>query len=558
MKVLSAFLTSLPRVIKVDNLIFVTSKAAAFSTSKMPPKKEKPKKGKTDADSSEEETASPAKRMKISDDIVNELSAARLATADNILEFKSSKLGEGFKSRVRTLCGDAGTVLRECKGVMYWMWRDKRVQDNWAMLYCQKMAMELNVPLHVLCCVPPSFNEMTIRHYTFMLEGLREVAEECDDLNISFHLKAGCPSDVITDKLLKTHDIGLVVADMSPLREHRGWLETIVKRVGDHGVSVHQVDGHNIVPVWVASDKQEYAARTIRPKITKKLPEYLTEFPPVIKHPVKYKGKVPEPNFESVYRSLEVDEKGWGVEPVSDFFPPGTKAGLNNLEQFVGKRFKAYGSSRNDPNVTALSNLSPWVNMGQISMQRAVLYVKKHGKGSSESTASFVEEAVVRRELSDNFCYYNEHYDSIEGATDWARKTLNDHKKDKREYVYSRKQLEEGLTHDDLWNASQLQLVREGKLHGFLRMYWAKKVLEWTKSPEDGLKEALRLNDRYALDGNDPNGYVGVMWSICGIHDQGWTERAIFGKIRFMNYQGCKRKFDVNKFVLKYGAKVHK
>ena len=221
-------------------------------------------------------------------------------------------------------------------------------------------------------------------------------------------------------------------------------------------------------------------------------------------------------------------------------------------------RFKAYGSSRNDPNVAALSNLSPWVNMGQISMQRAVLYVKKRGKNNSESTASFVEEAVVRRELSDNFCFYNDNYDNLEGATDWARKTLNDHRKDKREYVYTRKQLEEAKTHDDLWNASQLQLVGEGKLHGFLRMYWAKKVLEWTESPEKGLKEALRLNDRYALDGNDPNGYVGVMWSICGVHDQGWTERNIFGKIRFMNYQGCKRKFDINKFILKYGAKVYK
>jgi len=501
---------------------------------------------------------SPTKKMKLTDSqVTSELTAARLDCADSILDFKQSKLGEGFKSRVRKLVGDAGTLLRECKGVMYWMWRDKRVQDNWAMLYAQKMALELNVPLHVICCIPPRFGWMTIRHYTFMLEGLKEVEEECIDLEISFHLMSGNPADVIDSKLLSSHDIGLLVADFSPLREHRGWLEKIQKNLKSNDISLHQVDAHNVVPVWITSEKQEYAARTIRPKITKKLPEYLTDFAPVIKHPVAYKGKVSDPDFNKVYASLDVDVKGWGVEPVSDFFTPGTKAGLENLNEFVSKRIKAYGSSRNDPNVVALSNLSPWVNMGQISMQRAVLYVKKHGKNHSESVASFVEEAIVRRELSDNFCYYNENYDKLEGATDWARKTLNDHRKDKRVYLYSREQLEEGKTHDDLWNASQLQLIKEGKLHGFLRMYWAKKILEWTKSPEEALTEALRLNDRYALDGNDPNGFVGVMWSVCGIHDQGWTERDIFGKIRFMNYAGCKRKFDINKFIIKYGAKAY-
>ena len=433
------------------------------------------------------------------------------------------------------------------------------MQDNWALLYSQQRALQLNVPLHVVVCVPPEHGEMTGRHYTFMLEGLREVARECAELNISFHLAPGLPPDILTPAFLAAHDLGLLVADFSPLRAHRAWLDTIVKNLSSAAVSVHQVDAHNIVPVWVTSDKQEYAARTIRPKITKKLPEFLTEFPPVVRHPVTYKGEpVPEPDFAAAYKSLQVDTAGWGLDPVSDHFPPGTSAGLRNLQQFVSSRMKAYAVSRNDPNISALSNMSPWVNHGQVSMQRAVLYVKKHGKSHSEAVAGFVEEAVVRRELSDNFCYYNENYDRLEGATDWARKTLNDHRKDKREYLYTREQLEEGKTHDDLWNASQLQLVREGKLHGFLRMYWAKKVLEWTRSPEEALQEAIRLNDRYALDGNDPNGYVGVMWSVCGVHDQGWAERAVFGKIRFMNYQGCKRKFDINKFILKYGAKVFK
>lgn len=503
--------------------------------------------------------ANPAKKLKLSEDdkeLSSLLSAERLQCGENVLDFKKSKLGTNFKSRVRVISGNDDT-LKDCQGVMYWMWRDKRVQDNWALLYAQKVALELNVPLHVSICVPPELGEMTIRHFTFMLEGLKEVAEECSDLNIKFHLLAGSPPDLLTNKFLSSHDIGLLVADFSPLKEQLAWLEKISDTVKSHNICLHQVDAHNIVPVWVTSEKQEYAARTIRPKITKLLPEFLTEFPPVIEHPVKYKGEATKSCFETVYNSLDVDRKGWGVEPV-DTFLPGTTAGLKNLNDFVDKRIKAYGSQRNDPNVAALSNMSPWVNMGQVSMQRAVLYVKKHAKSYSESVAGFVEEAVIRRELSDNFCFYNKKYDSIKGATDWAQKTLNDHRKDKREYLYTRAELEEGRTHDDLWNAAQLQLVKEGKMHGFLRMYWAKKVLEWTESPEVALKEAFRLNDRYALDGNDPNGFVGVMWSICGIHDQGWAERAVFGKIRYMNYAGCKRKFDINKFIIKYGGKVHK
>lgn len=189
---------------------------------------------------------------------------------------------------------------------------------------------------------------------------------------------------------------------------------------------------------------------------------------------------------------------------------------------------------------------------GQISVQRTILCVQEYKSKYSESVAAFCEEAIVRRELADNFCFYNEKYDKVEGTNDWAIKSLNAHRKDKREYIYTLEQFEKGRTHDDLWNAAQKQLVKMGKMHGFLRMYWAKKILEWTESPEQALKFAIYLNDRYNLDGRDPNGYVGCMWSICGIHDQGWAERAVFGKIRYMNYQGCKRKFDVAAFVRKW------
>ncbi|CAE7808952.1 phr [Symbiodinium sp. CCMP2592] len=243
-------------------------------------------------------------------------------------------------------------------------------------------------------------------------------------------------------------------------------------------------------------------------------------------------------------KSLQVDRT---VGPVSkELFTPGAAAGKRRLEEFVRKRLTIFGKQRNDPTKQALSGLSPWIKFGQISAQRCALVVKKAAKGASKAGADdFLEESIVRRELADNFCWYNQNYDSLKGASAWAVETLKKHSKDKREYVYSRLQLEKAQTHDELWNAAQRQMVSEGKMHGFLRMYWAKKVLEWSKDPATALATAIYLNDRYNLDGREPNGYVGCMWSICGVHDMGWPERKIFGKIRYMNYEGCKRKFNV-------------
>lgn len=193
---------------------------------------------------------------------------------------------------------------------------------------------------------------------------------------------------------------------------------------------------------------------------------------------------------------------------------------------------------------------------GQISAQRCILEVKEMQSKYAKSVEVYIEEALVRRELADNFCYYNANYDSIEGASGWARASLQLHGQDKRPVVFTGEQMEQSRTHDDLWNAAQLQLVTRGKMHGFLRMYWAKKILEWTPSAEAALLLAVHLNDKYSLDGRDPSGYVGCMWSVCGTHDRAWGERDIFGKIRFMNYKGCQRKFDVAAFVRRYGATV--
>ncbi|XP_024921971.1 CPD photolyase [Cynoglossus semilaevis] len=438
-------------------------------------------------------------------------------------------------------------IKRGSAGVVYWMLRDQRVQDNWALIFAQKLAARKNLPLHIcFCLMVPKSTLSTLRHYSFMLKGLKEVAKECKALNVQFHLLHGSAAEVLPG-FVSSHSLGAVVTDFSPLREPLQWLEDVEKRLPTD-IPIIQVDAHNIVPCWVASPKLEYAARTIRGKITKHLTEFLTGFPLVERHPFTAREKAKKIDWDQTLSSLKVDR----TVKETNWAQPGTCGGMAMLESFIDFRLKLFGNQRNDPNINALSQLSPWIHFGHLSAQRVALQVQKNGKSAAESVTSFIEELVVRRELADNFCFYNKKYDRVEGAHEWAQKTLRDHAKDERPYLYTLQELEKAKTHDNLWNAAQYQMVREGKMHGFLRMYWAKKILEWTSSPEEALSIALYLNDRYELDGQDPNGVVGCMWAICGVHDQGWAERPVFGKIRYMNYKGCTRKFNVAQFEQKY------
>lgn len=439
-------------------------------------------------------------------------------------------------------------VAENCDGVLYWMSRDQRIQDNWAVLYAQRTAIKCKVPLHICFCLVPKFLEATIRHYDFLLKGLQEVEKDCKKLNINFHLLLG-KADEVLPIFVKKNKIGAVVTDFSPLREPRQWLESLKGKL-PNGVGICQVDAHNVIPCWQTSNKQEYNARTIRTKIHNQLSQFLTGFPLVIIHPYNSKMEFKHNDWTAARNSLQVNMEVAEVE----WATPGSEAGLKMLFEFCNNRLRDYYEIRNDPMHDGLSNISPWLHFGQVSAQRCILEVSRYKEKWKESAESFIEEALVRRELADNFCYYNTNYDNFEGGTSWAQKTLNDHRKDPRHPVYTLEELEDARTSDDLWNAAQIQMMQDGKMHGFLRMYWAKKILEWTNSPEEALKISIYLNDKYELDGRDPNGYVGCMWSIVGVHDQGWAERPIFGKIRYMNYNGCKRKFNVPGFVAKYNS----
>jgi deoxyribodipyrimidine photo-lyase len=433
---------------------------------------------------------------------------------------------------------------REGRGpVIYWMSRDQRVNDNWALLYAQDLALNRKSPLVVFFCLVPRFHEATIRQYGFMIKGLQELEATLEKKNIRFVLGKGVPEKVLP-LLVKKTDASCLIADFDPLRIKRLWQAKVANAVN---VPFYVVDAHNIVPCLTASPKQEYAAYTIRPKIRRLLPQFLEEFPPVKKHPFTIKGKQRLVEWEDVYSFIRADR---GVSEV-DWLKPGERAALKILRDFVRRKLSFYSKRRNDPTLDGQSGLSPYLHFGHVSAQRVALEVRESSVSSAERDA-FLEELIIRRELSDNFCFYNERYDSVEGFPDWARKSLGKQRRRKRKYIYTSDHFEKAATHDNLWNAAQREMMTRGKMHGYMRMYWAKKILEWSESDETALETAIYLNDRYELDGRDPNGYTGIAWSIGGVHDRAWNEKPVFGKIRYMSFQGCKSKFDVKMYIDRY------
>jgi len=394
----------------------------------------------------------------------------------------------------------------ETKGpVVYWMSRDQRAQDNWALIYALEEAKKRSVECLVVFCLIDHFLGAIKRQYDFMLAGLDETAAILKKKDIRFVIVKGEPKHEIPT-FLQTHRAGLLVTDFDPLNIKKTWKKQVAKAID---IPMVEVDAHNIVPCWVVSQKQEFGAYTIRPKIKKLLLEFLVEFPKTIS---------------------------------------GATDATRALHDFLEHRLEGYAERRNDPTVDGQSRLSAFLHFGQLSAQRVALEVSA-SKAPRADRDAFLEELIVRRELSDNFCEYNPEYDSVLGFPDWAKRSHDKHRHDRREYLYSMKQFEEAKTHDDLWNAAQMQMVKTGRMHGYMRMYWAKKILEWTRDPEEAMKVAIHLNDTYELDGRDPNGYAGVAWSIGGVHDRAWISRPVFGQIRYMNRNGCDRKFDTDLYI---------
>jgi len=429
--------------------------------------------------------------------------------------------------------------------VVYWMQRDQRVNDNWALLYAQELALEMKRPLLVIFCLVPEFLEATSRHYKFMLNGLSEVEERLKILDIPFFLLKGDP-EILVSSFITRNKISCIITDFNPLKLTTKWKKVVAESIERPLI---EVDAHNIIPCWIASSKQEFSARTIRSKIQKSLPDYLVPFPVLVKHPFRYFLPFEQLDLDILLESFPDKESCASTS--------GNKGGENEagsiFKVFLREKLNHYHLERNFPETDSQSGLSPFLHFGHISAQRMALDIIS-SEIVAESKNAFLEELIVRKELSDNFCYYNPDYDRFEGFPAWAQKTLNLHREDPRMYSYSTDTFENAGTHDDLWNAAQKELIITGKMHGYMRMYWAKKILEWTNSPEEAMAIAIYLNDKYEFDGRDPNGYAGIAWSIGGVHDRPWGERPIFGNVRYMNYNGCLRKFDVKAYIRKISS----
>jgi deoxyribodipyrimidine photo-lyase len=421
--------------------------------------------------------------------------------------------------------------------VLYWMHDAVRTEENHALEYAIGAANRLNKPLLVHFCLDPSFPESNTRHCRFLADGLCDVRDLLKARGIRLQVSLGNPSGIIPSR---AEDASLLVTDCGHLRYSRQWKEQVFALVSCPKVAI---ETGVVVPVKVASPKLEWSARTFRIKMNRVLSRFLAPLEPqTLRYPSLGwdAGGLSFHGPDDLVRQLAPDSS---VSPVS--FRGGQVAAEAQLSWFISERLFRYGTDRNDPTARATSRLGPYLHFGQISPVSVVLALLA---AKSPGTNDFFEQMVIRRELSHNFVWYNPGYDRFESAVpDWAQRTLEKHRNDEREYLYSFDDLNRGRTHDPFWNAMQTEMRLTGYLHGYLRMYWGKKILEWSETPQEAFSTALSLNNRYQLDGRDPNGYTGVAWCF-GRHDRPWKERPVFGTIRYMNASGLKRKFRVEAY----------
>lgn len=427
--------------------------------------------------------------------------------------------------------------------VLYWMQAAQRAQSNPALEYASARANELGVPLLAVFGLTADFPEANLRHYVFMLEGLRETQQALAKRGVRLIVRRQAPDQAA---LALADEACLLVTDRGYLCLQKQWRSSVARQAP---CPVVQVETEVVTPVEVVSDKEEYAARTLRPRLHRQLTDYL--------HPLR-QTRLQHTSLDWPGESLDLSDPlalaqalkiPATVGPVQHYRGGATEA-RRRLREFVARDLADYAVAHSDPAVDRTSHLSPYLHFGQISpLEVALAVAGRPGPGAE----SFLEELLVRRELSMNFVHFNPAYDRYEALPDWARRTLAAHAADTRPIIYTPEQLEQADTHDRYWNAAMRELLVTGYMHNYLRMYWGKKVLEWSPSPEAGFAVLLTLNNRYLLDGRDPASFTNVAWCF-GKHDRPWRERPIFGQIRYMNAAGLERKFDMAAYLARVAA----
>jgi len=434
----------------------------------------------------------------------------------------------------------AGPPNPDGRCVVYWMQRAQRGIDNPALDVAIEAANALRKPVVVFFAPVPFYPHANLRPYRFLNEGIPDIAAALARRNIGFILRRFPDHSLL--RFCDEVQPALVVGDENPMREPESWRQTAAKKLG---IPFWTVDADVIVPSKLL-EKAQYAAHIIRPRLQAHLQQFLA----APRNPNAHIAWNKTPRLASLDPNSDITE-GWqldrSVSPAANW-RGGTSEAFRRLREFVERKLRGYGTQRNKPETDHTSRLSPYLHFGHISPLTVALAVDQSDAPKADKEA-FLNQIITWRELAVNLVKFNPDYDSFECGEPWAHRTLAKHAADPRPVLYTENQLEQAETHDQLWNAAQMQMVKTGWMHNYVRMYWAKKILEWTRSPAEAHRIAVRLNDKYELDGRDPNGYAGIAWAIVGKFDRPWFERENFGQIRYMSGASTGRKFNSKEYI---------
>ena len=468
-----------------------------------------------------------------------------------MLAFQVRKRGGAVKSskkvreeRIQHLNGEDS---RGGDYVLYWMQSSQRTEHNHALEYAVQKANDLGQRLLVVFGLTDDYPEANLRHYAFMLEGLQDVEKAMKKRGIKFVVRKGSPDDVALEA---GGNASRIVTDRGYMRPQRKWREKVAREAN---CLVTQVETDVVVPVELASDKQEHAARTLRPRIHEHLDDFLVGLTPTKLEKQSSNMREDGLDLTDVGKVLDGMDLDTSVTRLSHLYRGGNSEAKRIFRRFLKKSLRDYDANRNQPQTDYVSHMSKYLHFGHVSP--IWLALEASGTSGGKNTDSFLEELIVRRELTMNFVYYSDDYDSYSNLPGWAKETLEDHKKDTRKHAYTAKQLENAETHDEYWNAAMREMIHTGYMHNYMRMYWGKKILEWSNTPEYAYRTTLYLNNKYFLDGRDPNSFANVAW-VFGQHDRGWTERAVFGKVRYMAASGLERKSKPDQYVEKVEKRI--